>query len=79
MNGFGMFDADTAEFLCPKCGCDCDRDSVHSGLALIYGPYGCPDCGWSEDERFDISAGPKQIDGMSVDQYGNGYPKRASK
>lgn len=41
---------------CPKCGEECERDSVDVGVGVIYGPYGCI-CGWSEDSRYDASAG----------------------
>ena len=32
---------------CPKCGDDCERDSVDVGVGIIHGPYGCPSCAWS--------------------------------
>lgn len=43
---------------CPKCNCQCDRDSVDVGVGMIYGPWGCQSCGWSEDSRYDSSGGP---------------------
>lgn len=33
---------------CPSCGGPLSRDSVHNGLALLHGPWGCGSCGWSE-------------------------------
>jgi len=41
---------------CPKCGEECDRDSVDVGVGVIHGPYGCG-CGWSEEPRYDASEG----------------------
>lgn len=52
---------------CPDCGDYCDRDSVHNGLAWIYGPWGCV-CGWSEWGR-------QRAPG--VDQYGGLWPDLA--
>lgn len=43
---------------CPKCGTDCDRDEVDVGVGVMYGPYGCCACGWSEDSHYDRSDGP---------------------
>lgn len=64
---------------CPRCGEDCDRDSVHNGVAMIYGPWGCPSCRWSECEEYDLSNGQsaRQPDGSVVDQYGHLYPGAA--
>lgn len=60
---------------CPKCKGDCWQDSVDVGVGTIYGPWGCPDCGWSENEEYDISAGPKTTEeGYRVDQYGGLTP-----
>lgn len=42
---------------CPKCGEECWRDDVDVGVGIIYGPYGCPGCGWSEDREYDHSNG----------------------
>ncbi len=33
---------------CPKCGADCWRESADVGVGIIYGPWGCPECCWSE-------------------------------
>lgn len=42
---------------CEKCGTPCDRDEVDVGVGVIYGPWGCSYCGWSDDERYDCSNG----------------------
>jgi len=49
---------------CEKCGDDCIRDDVDVGVGVIYGPYGCSSCGWSESPEYDSSKGPspKQIE-----------------
>jgi len=39
---------DENEMQCPRCNGKCRRDEVHNGLAWLYGPWGCFDCGWSE-------------------------------
>lgn len=58
-------------FNCPKCGEECERDSVHIGIGMIHGPYGCPSCGWSESKEYDLSEGQNPIkDGYITDQYG---------
>lgn len=61
-------------FFCPKCKSRCFRESIDVGVGIIYGPYGCPNCGWSEDEKYDNSSGPKYDveNGLKLDQYGNG-------
>jgi DNA-directed RNA polymerase subunit RPC12/RpoP len=40
----------TAGF-CPKCGTECMRDDVDVVAGILYGPWGCPGCGWSEDSQ----------------------------
>ena len=42
---------------CPKCGGECFRDEVDVGVGTIYGPYGCPECSWSESPEYDGSEG----------------------
>lgn len=37
--------------LCPECGESCDRGEVDVGVGVIYGPWGCYSCGWSEYDR----------------------------
>jgi len=61
---------------CPKCNEDCDREEVDVGVGIIYGPWGCPNCGWSEDEEYDLSTGRDPIDekGGVLDQFGVYYP-----
>lgn len=34
---------------CPTCGAECVRDEVDIGVGIQYGPWACPNCGWSED------------------------------
>jgi hypothetical protein len=59
---------------CPRCGADdCWRDEVDVGIGVMHGPYGCP-CGWSEDERYDITGGPKLEGTYRVDQWGGLTP-----
>lgn len=68
---------------CPKCGCECWRDEADVGVGVIYGPYGCPGCGWSEREEYDHSEGqaPAQAENpeMYVDQFGGMIRKSALK
>lgn len=61
---------------CPKCGAECDRDSVDVGVGVMHGPYGCPGCGWSESEEYDLSLGQDPVDerGGAIDQYGGYHP-----
>ena len=62
---------------CPKCGNDdCWRDSVDVGVGVIFGPWGCPMCGWSESEEYDLSDGRSPLDekGGAIDQYGGYHP-----
>lgn len=61
---------------CPKCGEECDRDSVDVGVGVIHGPYGCASCGWSEDPEYDLSAGRDPVDekGGAIDQWGGYHP-----
>ena len=42
--------------LCPECGESCDRDEVDVGVGIIYGPWGCYSCGWSEYDREQAEA-----------------------
>jgi len=56
---------------CPHCGEECWRESVHNGVGLMHGPWGCPDCGWSEYPEYDCREGTR-MDGADrvFDQYG---------
>lgn len=65
---------------CPKCGSDAIyRDSVDVGVGIMYGPYGCPDCAWSEYEEYDFSDGRTKVqeNGSVLDQWGGLYPKNS--
>ena len=58
---------------CPKCGGECWRDEVHVGVGWMYGPYGCPECYWSESSEYDRSEGkvpPGQPEGWYTDNFG---------
>jgi hypothetical protein len=48
--------------VCPKCGGYCYRESVDIGVGVIHGPYGCINCGWSEDSYYDSSDGTCQAE-----------------
>ena len=66
---------------CPKCGCDdLWREEADVGVGIIYGPYGCPECGWSESSAYDLSEGADGIDenGGVTDQWGMYYPPENS-
>ena len=63
---------------CPKCKGFCERDDVDIGVGVIYGPYGCPGCGWSENPEYDHSQGPspaqlKAGPDRYVDQFGESH------
>ena len=57
---------------CPKCGnTDLHRNEADVGVGIIYGPYGCPSCRWSEHEEYDLSDGQNnEREGGFIDQYG---------
>lgn len=61
---------------CPKCNTECARDEVHNGVMMLYGPWGCPGCAWSESEDYDLSNGQSPFDsrGGMIDQYGHYHP-----
>lgn len=65
---------------CPKCGTRCDRDAVDVGVSTIFGPWGCPRCGWSDHEEYDLSEGRDPVDehGGAIDQFGGYYPPGSS-
>lgn len=56
---------------CPYCDELCDRESADVGVGVIYGPWGCDNCGWSEAPEYDSRAGIRR-DGKDrvFDQYG---------
>lgn len=62
---------------CPRCNeTGLYRDSADVGVGIIYGPYGCPCCGWSENEEYDLQkGGGLQDDGGYLDPYGGYWPK----
>lgn len=59
---------------CPNCKTECERDSVDNGVCMQFGPYGCPNCGWSECEEYDLNK-IKQPENGIIDQYG-GYKRK---
>lgn len=59
---------------CERCGNECDRDEVHNGICMIYGPWGCYRCGWSEDPRYDLQSVEQPVNGR-LDQFGGFTPK----
>lgn len=65
------------EDVCPKCGeRGCWRDSADVGVGVVYGPWGCPDCGWSEHGEYDLSSGQSpRRDGGVIDQWGGLTPR----
>lgn len=66
---------DHQELKCPECSEPCRQDSVDVGVGVIYGPWGCSNCGWSEDPQYDCSEGklPTHPDypGRYVDPFGS--------
>lgn len=66
---------------CPKCGCkEIHHDVVDVGIGIMEGPWGCPECGWSESEEYDLSTGCDPVDerGGAIDQYGGYHPPGSS-
>jgi hypothetical protein len=61
---------------CPKCSGETWQDSADVGVGVIYGPRGCTECGWSEDEAYDLSDGKSPVDakGGAIDQFGGYHP-----
>jgi len=61
-------------FDCPHCGSPCDREQVDVGVGVIHGPWGCGDCGWSENPEYDSREGVRRDGADRVfDQYGVSY------
>jgi hypothetical protein len=56
---------------CPYCDSLCDREHVDVGVGVIYGPWGCSHCGWSEYPEYDSREGIRR-DGEDrvFDQFG---------
>ena len=48
-----------AAMTCPECSAEADRDTVDVGVGIMHGPWGCYECGWSEDERYNHNPDPK--------------------
>ncbi len=71
-----MYSKHDPSIACAACGEETWQESVDVGVGVIYGPAGCPNCGWSEDPDYDLSTsdGIKE-DGSAVDQFGGIYPK----
>lgn len=60
---------------CPKCGGECYRDEVDIGVGIMYGPWGCLECGWSSSPEYDRSEGMKyDEEGYLLNQFGHLYP-----
>ena len=56
---------------CPCCGSSCDREHVDVEVGVIYGPWGCGECGWSENPEYDSREGTRRDgDDRVFDQYG---------
>lgn len=71
---------DALLYSCPKCGStEISRDSYNNGVFVIYGPYGCAACRWSEWEKYDLSNGKSDVDeaGGRIDQWGGYIPPQA--
>lgn len=61
------------EKLCPRCGGECERESADIGVGIIHGPYGCYECGWSEDFEYDLTNPDSDA---RTDQWGFLHPTR---
>lgn len=70
---------------CPHCGApgaELWRDSANVGVGIIYGPWGCPQCGWSESEEYDQTRGVNRrpdARGGYKDQFGGYHPPGSSR
>ena len=61
----------SVQYDCPHCATACDRESADVGVGVIYGPWGCSNCGWSENPEYDSRAGVRRDgDDRVFDQYG---------
>jgi hypothetical protein len=59
---------------CPHCGSSCARDEVDVEVGVIYGPWGCANCGWSESPEYDCREGIRRDgDDRVLDQYGGSH------
>jgi len=73
-----MYDRWNQSRPCPGCGeKEVHQDWVDIGVGVIYGPAGCPCCGWSEDAEYDMrddaNREPDSRGGYK-DQYGGYHP-----
>jgi hypothetical protein len=62
---------------CPKCGGEMHQDSADVGVGVIYGPRGCIECGWSEDDEYDMTIHENRKPnehGAYKDQFGGLHP-----
>jgi predicted RNA-binding Zn-ribbon protein involved in translation (DUF1610 family) len=61
---------------CPKCGDELWRESCDVGVGVVYGPWGCSGCGYSESEEYDLSGDRNPVDekGGALNQFGVYYP-----
>lgn len=61
---------------CPNCGEACGRDEVDIGVGVLFGPWGCSFCGWSEDDKYNqiLGNGGFQDDGAYHDPQGGHWP-----
>ncbi len=57
----------SSEMNCPKCAEECWRDEVDVGVGVIYGPWGCCCCGWSEADLDELRG---QYPGKYIDPQG---------
>ena len=57
--------------VCPLCETKCWREEADVGVGVLFGPWGCPACGWSEDPQYDQTLPAHQ---PRTDQYGGLYP-----
>ncbi len=56
---------------CSHCGSLCDRDEVDVGVGVVHGPWGCANCGWSENPEYDCREDIRHDgDDRVLDQYG---------
>lgn len=62
------------EVVCPHCGESCEHEEIDVGVGWICGPDGCPNCGWSENPKYDSREGiVRDGDDRVFDQFGVSY------
>lgn len=73
-----LYDHWDARNACPACGeKEVHQDRVDIGVGVIYGPAGCPCCGWSEAPEYDQRVPENRVPdsrGGYKDQYGGYHP-----